>query len=192
MISFLRASAAACLLSLATLTPGQTQNPGTVKVMPKLEPIAETRLLMEGLANPNFRGLERNLIKKDMDDQTWVYARGQALLIAETANLLMLRPPKTQGAQPIWFGNAMDLRNKATALAQELSKKDLARSKAAMQQLANSCNRCHQSFRVQVEITPFAPGDGAPVHKVFREEDGDLWRLSHSGISLKSAECKSE
>ena len=33
----------------------------------------------------------------------------QALLLAETANLLMLRPPKNQG-QPVWFERATDLR----------------------------------------------------------------------------------
>jgi hypothetical protein len=149
-----------------TTAPGQSQNQGPAKVMPRLDPVAETRLLMEGLANPNFRGLERNLTKKDLDEKTWVYARGQALLIAETANLLMLRPPKTPGAQPIWFEHTMDLRSKATSLAQSLSKKDMERSKAGMQQLANSCNRCHQSFRVPVEIIPFAPSDTPPVRKV--------------------------
>jgi hypothetical protein len=87
-------------------------------------------------------------------------------LIAETANLLMLRPPKSAGAQPVWFNDAMDLRAKATALALQLSKKDLEGSKTGLQQLANSCNRCHQSFRVPVEITPFPPNDAPPVRKV--------------------------
>jgi len=164
MSHFIRATLTLGVLLAFAIAPTHSQNPG--KIMPKLDPVAETRLLMEGLANPNFRGLERNLLKKDIDDQTWLYARGQALLVAETANLLMLRPPKTQSAQPIWFENAMDLRNKATALAVHLGKKDLERSKAGMQALANSCNRCHQSFRVPIDITPFAPGDAPPVRKV--------------------------
>src|SRR5687768_5443187 len=100
----------AVLLFTTALVPGLGQNAGTARVTPKLEPVAETRLLMEGLAHSNFRGLERNLTKNPIDDQSWVYARGQALLIAETGNLLMLRPPKTSGAQPIWFGHSMDLR----------------------------------------------------------------------------------
>jgi hypothetical protein len=166
MNALLRVCLSASVLLTFAIVPSQSQNPGAVKIMPKLDPVAETRLLMEGLANPNFRGLERNLVKKDLDDQTWLYARGQALLIAETANLLMLRPPKSQAAQPIWFDHAMDLRSKATALAQTLGKKDLERSKAGMLTLAASCNRCHQSFRVQIEITPFAPSDGPPVRKV--------------------------
>ena len=38
--------------------------------------------------------IERLLSQKPADVQSWTFARGQALLIAETGNLLMLRPPK--------------------------------------------------------------------------------------------------
>src|SRR5476651_780712 len=131
--------ASACLL-LVTL-PGLGQNPGAGKITntPKLEPIAETRLLMEGLAHANFRGLERKLAARPADDQTWTFARGQALLIAETANLLMLRPPRNPG-EAAWMERSMDLRAQAQLLAQILAKKNLEGSKAGMQQLANSCN----------------------------------------------------
>src|SRR5262249_41475186 len=82
-----------------------TQTPA--KVQPKLEPIAETRLLMDGITHPNFRGIERLLAEKPADVQVWTFARGQALLIAEAGNLLMLRPPKSQG-QALWFDRAME------------------------------------------------------------------------------------
>src|SRR5262245_49344799 len=124
------------------------------KIVPKLEAIAETKLLMEGLAHANFRGLDRLLQKKPDDPQAWVFARGQALLIAETANLLMLRPPKKEG-QPAWFERATELRSTATKLAQTLGKRDYDGARAGLVSLANSCNRCHQTFRVSVEITPF-------------------------------------
>jgi Cytochrome C' len=152
----------ACFVLLgAAVVPGLGQNTGGAKITPKLEPIAETRLLMEGLAHPNFRGVERTLGKKPIDDQSWVFARGQALLIAETANLLMLRPPKNQG-EPIWFARSMELRGQAQQLADVLAKKDVERGKAALQGVANSCNRCHQNFRVPIEIAPFQPADSAP------------------------------
>jgi hypothetical protein len=134
---------------------GDAQSPAPgPKVTPKLEPVAETRLLMEGLAHANFRGLERLLIQQPADVQAWTFARGQALLLAETANLLMLRPPKHQG-QPIWFERATELRKQATQLALTLSQRDYAASRAGLQQLAGTCNRCHQTFRVDVEIAPF-------------------------------------
>src|SRR5262245_11208911 len=133
---------------------------GATKLVPKLEAIAETKLIMEGLAHANFRGLERILTEKPAEAQAWAFARGQALLLAETANLLMLRPPKKEG-QPAWFERSMELRTVATQLAQTLSKKDYAASKSGLVGLANTCNRCHQTFRVAIEIAPFVsdPGD---------------------------------
>src|SRR5262249_47722707 len=76
---------------------------------PRLEPVAETKLLMEGMNLANFRGLEGLLKKKPADDEAWKFARGQALLIAETGNLLMLRPPRNQG-QDAWMDRATELR----------------------------------------------------------------------------------
>jgi hypothetical protein len=135
--------------------PARSQNPplGT-KFTPKLEAIAETKLLMDGLLHANFRGLERILSQKSPDAQAWTFARGQALLIAEGGNLLMLRPPKSQGQQA-WFERAMEIRGLSSQLAQAIARKDLERSRVSLQTLANSCNRCHQTFRIPVQIAPF-------------------------------------
>ncbi|MCI0683975.1 MAG: cytochrome c [Gemmataceae bacterium] len=125
------------------------------RVVPKLEPVAETKLLMEGLAHANFKGLERLLTQKPGDNQAWTFARGQALLVAETANLLMLRPPQKEG-QAVWFEKAMALRGRAADLANTLAKKDFDQARVGLSLVADSCNRCHQSFRVPVQIEPFA------------------------------------
>jgi hypothetical protein len=157
-------TAVVIVLGVPRGAPAQQPQPGKVvpkpeqlppgKVMPKLEPIAETRLLMEGLAHANFRGLERLLTSKPPDVQTWTFARGQALLIAETANLLMLRPPKGQGQAP-WFDRAMDLRNASKQLAATIATQDYDKSRAGLITLATVCNRCHQTFRVSVDIAVF-------------------------------------
>ena len=68
--------------------------------MPKFEVIAETSLLMDGLNQSNYRSLEKLLKQKPADAETWTFIRGQALLIAETGNLLLLRPPRSGGATP--------------------------------------------------------------------------------------------
>ena len=151
------------LLGVLFLPTGQGQTPA--KIVPKLEPVAETRLLMEGLAHANFRGLERNLTKQPADAQAWTFARGQALLVAETANLLMLRPPKNKG-EAVWFERSMDLRQQAVQLGQNLARKDYERSREGLQQVASSCNRCHQTFRVPIDIAPFQQPDAPPLPKV--------------------------
>jgi hypothetical protein len=155
--SFVRAGIWIALGVLVLVPPAGTQQPA--KVQPKLEPIAETRLLMEGLAHANFRGLERLLAQKPADAQTWTFARGQALLIAETANLLMLRPPKSQG-QAVWFDRAAELRSSAKELATTLASQEFEKSKTGLISMAGKCNRCHQSFRIPVDIAAFADKAG--------------------------------
>jgi Cytochrome C' len=124
------------------------------KFVPKFEAVAETRLLMEGLAQSNYRSLEKHLQGKGpADGDTWAFARGQAILIAETGNLLLLRPPRNQG-RDTWMREAMDMRQSAAALARRLANRDLERSRTALADLAAKCNQCHRSFRVPVQIGP--------------------------------------
>jgi hypothetical protein len=140
--------------------------PEDSRPLPRPEAIAETKLLMEGINLANFRGLERLLREKPAGAEAWTFARGQALLIAETGNLLLLRPPRGPG-QVTWMDQAANLRNAATLLARAAADGDFERSRARLTDLANTCNRCHQTFRVAVRLTPFsdpAGGDArAPV-----------------------------
>ncbi|HEY1191664.1 MAG TPA: cytochrome c [Gemmata sp.] len=124
----------------------------------KLEPVAETKLLMEGLADPNTRAIGKLLSAKPQDAAAWGFARGQALLLAETGNLLMMRPPKTKEGQGPWLTHAAELRDRATELARAAATKDYLQARAALAGVANSCNRCHQSFRVKQRVDPFAEG----------------------------------
>ena len=141
-------------LLIAAPATSQLRRRDTAKT-PKPEAVADTRLLMEGLNQANYRGLERLLKDKPAEVEAWTFARGQALLIAETGNLLMLRPPRGKG-QDAWMDHAAELREAATALARAASKRDLDRSRNAFRDLAGTCNRCHQDFRVTVRLAPFA------------------------------------
>jgi|GEM_PF-917022 hypothetical protein len=129
---------------------------------PKFEALAETKLLMEGLAQPNYRALEKHLQGKGpMDVDTWIFARGQALLIAETGNLLLLRPPRNEG-RDTWMRRAMDMRQSAGELARRLGNRDLARSRTALSALTDKCNACHRTFRIPVRIRPGADSEPEP------------------------------
>lgn len=148
------ALAALAVLFLTTAAGSQP----VPKVKPSLLPVAETRLIMEGLANANFKGLEKQLKAEPASVQSWTFARGQALLLAETGNLLMMRPPKGD-AQNLWFERAMALRLTATQLAEAAASKDYAKAKGLFLTLAKTCNNCHQSFSVPVQVVPFVePG----------------------------------
>jgi Cytochrome C' len=164
--TIIRISALA-LLAAVLLTPGhrgevqaqktQPRNDAlpnrNVPFTPKFEALAETRLLMEGVAHANYRSLQRLLKEKPADAETWTFARGQALLVAETGNLLLLRPPRNNG-RDTWMKLAMAMRDEAGQLARKAAARDHNGSKAALVNLTNSCNRCHQTFRVQVRVGP--------------------------------------
>ena len=120
---------------------------------PKLVPVAETKLVMEGVAQANYLGLERNLKQQPADREAWTFVRGQALLVAESGNLLMIRPPRNEG-QTAWMQRATDLREAAATLAKHAGSRDYDRAKAALADVATACNRCHQTFRVPVQIGP--------------------------------------
>lgn len=147
------ALAATSLFAQIRRAPERLPGPES-KFTPKFEALAETKLLMEGLALPNYRAVEKHLQGKGPDDvDTWMFARGQALLMAETGNLLLLRPPRNEG-RDTWMRRAMDVRQSAGALARQLGNRDLARSRTALLDLSNKCNDCHQTFRVPTRIGP--------------------------------------
>ena len=129
--------------------------PAKGKIVPKLEPVAETKLLMEGMAEPNTRALGKLLAAKPKDAEGWAFARGQALLLGEMGNLLLMRPPKTRAGEEQWMTHAGELRDSATALARSAAAKDYLQARTALAGVANACNRCHQSFRVGVRVDPF-------------------------------------
>jgi hypothetical protein len=146
---------AAFAIGSAFLSSAHSQ-PAKGKAPPKLEPVAETKLLMEGIAEPNSRALGKLLAAKPKEAEAWSFARGQALLLGEMGNLLLMRPPKTKAGEDAWQKHAADLRESATALARAAAAKDYVQARTALAGVANSCNRCHQTFRVGTRVDPFA------------------------------------
>jgi len=122
---------------------------------PKLVPVADNKLVMEGMTNANFLGLEKILKSDAVDDDSWIFARGQAILIAESGNLLMMRPPNNP-TQQTWLKSAEEMRDLASQLAQTLRSHDLERGRQALVDLSQKCNACHETFRVKTRVKPFA------------------------------------
>ena len=144
----------AALLALAPVllsTAGAAPDQDAPKVVPKFAALAETSLLMDGLNQSNYSGLERLLKQKPADVDSWTFARGQALLIAETCNLLLLRPPRS-GGRDAWYTDAMDLREAAADLARRCGQRDYDGSVAGLKNVAAACNHCHQTFRVSTHV----------------------------------------
>jgi hypothetical protein len=153
-------------LALAVLLAAGPAVPQTgSRYAPRPVPVAETRLLMEGINLPNYNGLERLLRERPADAEAWTFIRGQALLIAENGNLLLLRPPRTQG-RDLWMDRAAELRTMAVRLARDAARQDYDHTRRDLILLADSCNRCHQSFRVATRLTPFKKQPVGPKESV--------------------------
>jgi hypothetical protein len=108
---------------------------------------------MEGLAHANYRSISKQLKNKPADADTWVFVRGQSLLVAETGNLLLLRPPRNTG-RDTWMRLAMEMRDAAGNLGRAAGARDYPRSRTALEGLTNACNKCHTTFRIPVQIGP--------------------------------------
>jgi Cytochrome C' len=67
----------------------------------------------------------------------------------------MIRPPKNSG-ETAWMDYSRELRDAATLLAKNTAARDYEGSRNALGDLAVTCNRCHQTFRVPARIVPFA------------------------------------
>ena len=147
---------AAGVIGVGCLFVPVAQSQPARKATPTLEPVAETKLLMEGLAQPNLRGLGKLLRDKPKDAEAWAFARGQSLLLAETGNLLLIRPPRTATGQEAWMTHAGELRDAAASLARAAAAADYAKCRTGLAGVANVCNRCHQTFRVPARVDPFA------------------------------------
>jgi hypothetical protein len=137
-------------------TPAPLSNAPRPAPTPKLEAVAETKLLMVGFVHPNYSGLEKQLAQRPPDPESWGFARGQALLVAEGGNLLMLRPPRS-GGQDVWMQRATELRDAGSTLARYAAARDYEHSQTALHDVANVCNRCHQTFRVPTRVGVAAP-----------------------------------
>jgi hypothetical protein len=163
-MSHIRSRIALGVLAIVCLSaphaPSQSRErpaaPAPAANMPRLVPVAETRLIMEGLTKPNFDGLTHTLKDRPTTAEEWVFARGQALLVAESANLLLIRPPRTRQAQEAWAPRAAELRDAGVKLAQAAGTRDYVAARAGLAGMTNACNRCHETFRVPVRISPDA------------------------------------
>ena len=67
--------------------------------------------------DPNCEGLGKLLSEKPKDAEAWGFARGQALLMAETGNLLMCARRKTATGEEPWMQHAAALREAGATLA---------------------------------------------------------------------------
>lgn len=84
-------------------------------------------------------------------DAEWTVLEGQALMVAESANLLML--PGRARDQKQWMADSKLMLDAGAAAYKAAKAKDVAGIAALSDQLMESCTSCHKNYR---------PGYGRP------------------------------
>jgi len=124
------------LLASAALAQGKT---------PPFQPVATISQIMVAITLPYSDALlyiQRNPPK---DDRDWEALQMQALMLAESGNLLMIQGrAKNQGQ---WMKDARLLVEAGAAAVKATRAKDLQAVLALNDQIVSSCITCHTQFR---------------------------------------------
>src|SRR5688500_691725 len=78
-------------------------------------------------------------------DSEWTVLEGQALMVAESANLLMM--PGRARDQKQWMADAKLMLDAGAAAVAAATAKDVAAISALSEQLMESCTSCHRHYR---------------------------------------------
>lgn len=119
---------------------GETETP-----KPTLVPVeADVHEFMEYAFEPFFKQLKSSLQSAPADKKAWVPVKANALVLAESGNLLMLRGPEENQAE--WNRLAAELRDQGKMLYRSAKKRDYDLTKKDYTKFVSKCNACHETF----------------------------------------------
>lgn len=99
---------------------------------------------MEYVFEPGYKRLKLEMAKDEKDRAVWKAIKGDALTLAEAANLLLARAPKEDGDD--WKAYAVSTRKAGQVFYQAARAADGAAASSAWREMLVNCNACHQQF----------------------------------------------
>lgn len=99
---------------------------------------------MEYVNQPNYRQLRQALAQEPKDEKAWESVTSSSLVLAESGNLLLFRPPNENA--DAWKRHAVSVREQGSKLYQAAHKKDYSAAKQEFASLLQRCNSCHDEF----------------------------------------------
>ena len=103
----------------------------------------EMHHFMEYIFEPNYKRLKAALATEPADKQVWKGIKGDALTLAECANLLAMRVPEDGY---MWKDISIRVRGQGSQLYQAARKSDYASARKAYTSMLQQCNACHKKF----------------------------------------------
>ena len=99
---------------------------------------------MEYVFEPSYKRLKAAMAAEPSDKQAWKGIKGDALTLAECANLLAMRMPKEDGYG--WKPFSLQVRGHDSQLYQAARKSDYPAARKAYTSMLQQCNACHKKF----------------------------------------------
>ena len=109
------------------------------------QPVATMSELMIRVIYPASDAVFYITTRQPATEADWVQLQGQTLMLAESANLLMM--PAHARDQDRWMADAKRLRDAGAAAFKAAKARDLAALDALNDELYQSCTLCHQHYR---------------------------------------------
>ena len=131
---------------------------GAQIVMP--QPASTMSELMVKIIYPASDAIFYITTREPKTEAEWVELQGKALVVAESANLLMM--PGRARDQDRWMDDAKLMLEAGRAAFRAAKAKDVAALDALSDQLYTSCTSCHQHYRQNYGRRPAVPAAGGP------------------------------
>jgi hypothetical protein len=128
--------AGAVLLGL--VTPAFAQQP------PTPTPVATTAEIMRGVVVPTSNAVFEAAGQAPQTDAAWAALRMQALILAESGNLLMVGKRARDGRE--WMQRSAALRDAAEAIVKAVDARNAVRLAEMSDQTYDTCEQCHVSY----------------------------------------------
>jgi hypothetical protein len=136
-----RFAIAAGVLALFTVASAQQIGPRAV---------ATTADIMAGLVAPSSTVVFRAAADPPREAKDWIALRAQALLLAESGNLLLMGTRVRDDNE--WTRQAAALRDAAEGAAKAAAAKDAMALSEAGEQIYETCEQCHQEYLTQAPL----------------------------------------
>ena len=125
-----------CCVVIVSIASGQVKKGKTRLLL--------TEQLMEGLVQPNCKGLGEGLKETPADEKAWKELATKAALLNESSFVLMEDGRCPDGD---WAGAAMTLRECSEILYDKIEARDADGAREAFQAMTKSCGACHKAHK---------------------------------------------
>jgi len=99
---------------------------------------------MEYVFQPTYKRLKDAVAVESKDNATWKIIKSDALILAESGNLLLGRSPESDAEA--WIKTSVKVREHGGQLYRAAKAKDPEAMQAAYLMMIENCNACHQKY----------------------------------------------